>query len=134
MFEILLRKFKKLKKTKEEMTKYCMRKAFKFLADKYKKGLEGKETTDFLKEYFEQLETEGFCIPFKKNSDDKTMNANFLRKVFASPTFASDYKQFLSTHNVTKNHLLVWLRKIMLKKSKTSLLLSKLFTTRALLG
>ena len=29
-------KFKKLKKTKEEMTKFCMRKAFKFVNDSKK--------------------------------------------------------------------------------------------------
>jgi len=36
-----MRKFKKLKKTKEEMTKYCMRKAFKFVNDS-KKGSKKK--------------------------------------------------------------------------------------------
>jgi hypothetical protein len=39
-------KFKKLKKTKEELTKYCMRKAFKYVSDQGKRegnarGLEG---------------------------------------------------------------------------------------------
>jgi hypothetical protein len=33
VFRVLLAKFKKLRKTKEEMVKYCMRKAFKFIAD-----------------------------------------------------------------------------------------------------
>ena len=32
VFIILAGKFKRLKKTKEEMTKYCMRKAFKHIA------------------------------------------------------------------------------------------------------
>ena len=31
--EILIDKFKKLKKTKEELIKYCMRKAFKFILE-----------------------------------------------------------------------------------------------------
>lgn len=31
------------------MTKYCMRKAFKFLADKHKKIIECKDSGDFLK-------------------------------------------------------------------------------------
>jgi hypothetical protein len=30
---ILVEKFRKLKKTKEELTKYCMRKAFKFILE-----------------------------------------------------------------------------------------------------
>lgn len=34
------------------MTKYCMRKAFKFLAEKHKKILENNDTNDFLREYF----------------------------------------------------------------------------------
>ena len=49
IFDLLVKKFRKLKKTKEEMTKYCMRKAFKFLAEKHRKILEGRDTTDFLK-------------------------------------------------------------------------------------
>jgi hypothetical protein len=37
------------------------------------------------------METEDFCVPFKKNSEDKTMNTNFLKKVFSSYTFTADY-------------------------------------------
>lgn len=37
------------------------------------------------------MESEAFCVPFKKNSEDKTMNTNFLKKVFSSQTFTSDY-------------------------------------------
>lgn len=96
VFEMLIRKFKKLKKTKEEMTKYCMRKAFKFLACKHKKIFDGKDSTDFLKEYFEHMESESFSVPFKKNSEEKTMNTNFLKKLFSSTQFTSDYKLFLS--------------------------------------
>lgn len=33
IFQVLMQKFIKLYKTKEEMTKYCMRKAFKFIGD-----------------------------------------------------------------------------------------------------
>ena len=32
IFQILMNKFAKLRKTKEEMTKYCMRKAFKYIS------------------------------------------------------------------------------------------------------
>lgn len=34
LFEYLYAKFKKLKKTKEEMVKYCIRKSFKFIMTK----------------------------------------------------------------------------------------------------
>jgi hypothetical protein len=36
VYGILLNKFKRLKKTKEEMTKYCMRNVFKLLSEKIK--------------------------------------------------------------------------------------------------
>lgn len=38
------------------------------------------------------MESESFSIPFKKNSEEKTMNTNFLKKIFSSLTFVSDYK------------------------------------------
>lgn len=31
----------------------------------------------------------------RKNSSEKTMNGNFLKRVFASETFANDYRDFL---------------------------------------
>lgn len=46
-------KFKKLKKTKEEMVKYCMRKAFKFIIDKGKKDKKNtKDIDNCMKKYF----------------------------------------------------------------------------------
>ena len=41
------------------------------------------------------MESESFSVPFKKNSEEKTMNTNFLKKVFSSKQFVTDYKQFL---------------------------------------
>ena len=32
VFDLLVRKLKKIKKTKEEMIKYCMRKVFRYLS------------------------------------------------------------------------------------------------------
>ena len=37
VFNYLYRRFKKVKKTKEEMIKYTMRKSFKFITDQLKK-------------------------------------------------------------------------------------------------
>lgn len=34
LFDYLINKFKKLKKTKEEMVKYCVRKSFKYITNK----------------------------------------------------------------------------------------------------
>ena len=67
VFRILMLKFKKLKKTKEEITKYCMRKAFKFIMDKEKKEKKSsKDTDDFMKKYFESSNSNSnISIPFK---------------------------------------------------------------------
>jgi hypothetical protein len=68
VYDILLKKFKRLKKTKEEMTKYCMRKAFKFLSEKIKRENPGlnKEPDVGLKHYFLGFENDdNFTIPFK---------------------------------------------------------------------
>ena len=37
VFQYLYKRFKKIKKTKEEMIKYTMRKSFKFITDQMKK-------------------------------------------------------------------------------------------------
>lgn len=60
-------KFKKLKKTKEEMVKYCMRKAFKFIIDKGKKDKKNtKDIDNCMKKYFENSNcNSNISIPFK---------------------------------------------------------------------
>lgn len=62
-----MHKFKKLKKTKEEMTKYCMRKAFKFVIDKEKKDKKNsKDIDNCMKRYFETTNSNSnISIPFK---------------------------------------------------------------------
>lgn len=34
-------------------------------------------------------------MPFKKTSKNKTMNNEFLKKIFMSPLFQNDYKEYL---------------------------------------
>jgi hypothetical protein len=97
-FAILFRKFKKLKKTKEEMTKYCMRKAFKHLGEKMRnEGLVQRGDTEFNLKYYcgDLMGEELLSIPFRKNSVEKTMNASFLKKIFSSSQFIRDYMDFL---------------------------------------
>lgn len=67
VFHILLPKFRKLKKTKEEMTKYCMRKAFKFITDHSKtERTHSKNIDSFMKKYFEATNSSvSISIPFK---------------------------------------------------------------------
>lgn len=91
IFNTLLKKFKKLRKTKEEMIKFCMRKAFKYASENRKnsKTIRSKKA--------EQIEDKLNCfeMPFRKNSSEKTMNAQFLKQVFSSPNFTADYQVFL---------------------------------------
>lgn len=97
-FLVLVKKFKKLKKTKEEMTKYCMRKAFKFLSEKMRnEGLMQRGETEFNLKYYcaDFICDENLSIPFRKNSIEKTMNASFLKKVFSSSMFIKDYLAFV---------------------------------------
>ena len=86
MLKSLVYKFKRLRKTKEEMTKYCMRKVFKFIADKMRKDrTHNRDVDSCMKIYFSRGQTgNNFSIPFKKNSVEKTMNGNFLRRVFTA--------------------------------------------------
>lgn len=46
VFQILALKFKGSKKTKEEMVKYCMRKAFKFVGELNRKQKSNSLTLD----------------------------------------------------------------------------------------
>jgi hypothetical protein len=65
VFTYLYKRFKKVKKTKEEMIKYTMRKSFKFITDQMKKedpSLIPLLTTDGL---------EGMSIYFTKHSEDQ---------------------------------------------------------------
>ena len=65
MFSYLYKRFKKVRKTKEEMIKYTMRKSFKFITDQMKKddpSLIPLLTTDGL---------EGMSIYFSKHSEDQ---------------------------------------------------------------
>lgn len=65
IFDCLVKKFQRLKKTKEEMVKYCMRKSFKFAADKLKKR-ESLTNKDYLNYYFKTEDVgESFTVPFK---------------------------------------------------------------------
>lgn len=59
-------KFRKLKKTKEELTKYCMRKAFKYVAERGKRDGMGRGLEGSMKRYFaEEDDAESFSVPFK---------------------------------------------------------------------
>ncbi len=91
------------------MIKYTMRKSFKYITEQLKKedpSLIPLLTTDGLEGmsiYFRRhCDDDEIFIPFKKNSLEKTMNANFLKKVFSIYRFYRDYKKFLSKSSLIK--------------------------------
>lgn len=59
------------------MTKYCMRKAFKFVSDRSKKDRSNNRDLDYsMRQYFEQNQTAiNFSIPFKYNNIYRRKNS-----------------------------------------------------------
>lgn len=49
---VLARKFRRLRKTKEEMVKYCIRKAFKFVTESNKKSSKTRDLDVSMRQYF----------------------------------------------------------------------------------
>lgn len=91
------------------MVKYSVRKSFKFITNKMraanKQLFANMENNEVVAEYFER-NCEGdlsISMPFKylqrlhrKNSEEKTMNASFLKKIFKCRQYNVDYRDFLS--------------------------------------
>ncbi|KAL4468575.1 hypothetical protein ABPG74_005078 [Tetrahymena malaccensis] len=106
-YEIIMRvfeiKFAQMSKSKEEMIKFCMRKAFKFVYDKIvsekKQKLNKKEQKQLKNEYFGITNESEYALPFRDDSAEKTMNDDFLKKTFALNNFINDYKQFLENYD-----------------------------------
>ncbi|KAL4496044.1 hypothetical protein ABPG72_015466 [Tetrahymena utriculariae] len=106
-YEIIMRifetKFAQMSKSKEEMIKFCMRKAFKFVYDKIvsekKQKLNKKEQKQLKNEYFGITNESEYALPFRDDSAEKTMNDDFLKKTFALNNFISDYKLFLENYD-----------------------------------
>lgn len=114
VFDALVSKYSATTKTKEEMIKYVLRKALKHIKDKAREGTRRSEkeaSRSFCQKYFsttkEEIQKLGvdiedeeellkLLLPFKKTSKNKTMNANFLAKLFASEEFCGDYCSYLN--------------------------------------
>ena len=82
------------------MTKYCMRKAFKYVNDAKKSSrasaFPSKKDTDLSEDNFEFELPFKYALPYeRKNSSEKTMNNQFLRQIFSNKEFASQYHNFL---------------------------------------
>lgn len=129
VFMGLMKKFLSSRKTKEEKIKYVLRKCFKFMKDKLleENGFTFDSTDDyveklnsdkvdkmFFKHYFSEkcgkakkfltkneiTFIKDISMPFRKNSQNKTMNIEFLRWIFSNEQFYLDYKLFLSKKEI----------------------------------
>ncbi|CAD8209769.1 unnamed protein product [Paramecium octaurelia] len=100
VLEILTQKQKQQHKSREELIKFCLRKAFKFIFRKVQEE-NGKSKTNLKQaqkifiEAIEQETKKSIILPFRKNSKNKTMNTDFLKEIFSSPTFVRYYEQYL---------------------------------------
>ena len=111
VFDALVAKYSSTTKTREEMVKYILRRAFKFFRRSIKKAakLDSKTvSTKLCKRYFnsstEEVQKEEakededllkLLLPFRKNSKNKTMNSAFICEVFGNEEFREDYKNYL---------------------------------------
>ena len=112
LIDILMRRYTSSQKTKEEMVKYTLRKALRWLRNKVAKTADtdpkkggmkvliqkyfGEDLKD--KEGFENLDDDEIVekfLPFKKDSKIKTMNTTFVAELFKSKEFAKEYQEFL---------------------------------------
>ncbi|KAL4488063.1 hypothetical protein ABPG72_009401 [Tetrahymena utriculariae] len=100
IYDQIVNKYQYSKKTKEEMIKFILRKCFKFLKSDMKQfDLSQQREMDkaFFDKYFDSADfcTDDQFMPFKKKSSLKTMNSQFLKKIFKSPSFSQGYHQYL---------------------------------------
>ena len=117
IFDAIVAKCLPVKKHREDIVRYIIRKTFKFLkADIIKKDkIYGKRAYAILcKKYFQfssnEFEKLGIntedekelievLLPYRKNSKNRTMNTNFTAEIFASKEFCEDYNRFLVVFN-----------------------------------
>ena len=111
LFEHLVKKYHSAKKFKEEFIRYIMRKAWKVIKKKSTKDLKvkGKKASLLLcKRYFSdkfnQLDSADndeeivdFFMPYNEKSKNKSINMSFVKEIFSSHEFVSDYQEFLET-------------------------------------
>jgi len=111
VFELLTSKYASTIKTKEEMVKYTLRRAFKYIKNTLKKETNAntkRVSQAICNKYFKTSQDEiskagneedllKVVLPFRKNSKNKTMNTNFINEVFASEDFCRDYEKYLKS-------------------------------------
>lgn len=113
LFRALVNKYSGIVKTKEEMIKCVIRRAFKQMKNKIKEsnGIDARSACKLICEKYFGISKEEFekqalshkdeeellddLLPFRKNSKNRTMNNSFLNQVFGSEEFKNDFDQFL---------------------------------------
>ncbi|CAD8067963.1 unnamed protein product [Paramecium sonneborni] len=107
---ILKKRYIQVNKTKEEMTKFIIRKCFQFIKteinyqDKDNLGAEERDRLFYHtffssdQEFIKTLENNSIddLIPFRKESKLKTINDTYLKQLFRSQKFCCYYQKFLN--------------------------------------
>ncbi|CAD8199135.1 unnamed protein product [Paramecium pentaurelia] len=115
---MIKKRYVQVNKTKEEMTKFIIRRCFLFIKSQIeyeeKEGMSAEERDRLFyhsffsddKEFMKNLNQESIddMIPFRKDSKMKTMNETYLRKLFASERFSNFYTKFLQSFTEICNH------------------------------
>lgn len=122
IFDALVAKYSPLKKHREDIVRYVVRRALKFMKSSIieEEKIYGKRAYAALcKRYFnfsnEELERMGvntkdekdlieFLLPYRKNSKNRTMNISFTSELFSSKEFCNDYKLFLDNFDHSLVH------------------------------
>jgi len=145
VFDALVDKYLPVKKHREDVIRYIIRRALKFMKKSIieKEKVYGKRAYAALcKKYFhldyEKLEKLGintqdekelieFLLPYRKNSKNRTMNTDFTAEIFSSDEFCSDYQEFLKSFgkdleddNLEKTKKLIQLSEECIKKNNTT--------------
>lgn len=114
VFSLLVNKYMSIVKTKEEMIKCIIRRAFKSMKNQIKKkyNIDAKAACKIICEKYFGISKEDFekkalnpddeeellddLLPFRKNSKNRTMNNSFLNQIFSSDEFKNDFETFIS--------------------------------------
>ncbi|CAK84888.1 unnamed protein product (macronuclear) [Paramecium tetraurelia] len=100
ILETLAKKIRTQSKSREELIKFCLRKAFreifhKIQAKSTKTKLNLKAASKIFQQSYQAEKMKSIQLPFRKNSRNKTMNNHFLHELFQSKQFQDQYKTFL---------------------------------------
>ncbi|CAD8055383.1 unnamed protein product [Paramecium sonneborni] len=109
ILETLAKKIRTQSKSREELIKFCLRKAFREIFHQIqekssKTKLNLKAASKIFQQTYQAEKMKSISLPFRKNSKNKTMNNHFLHELFQSKQFQDQYKTFLENlDNIIEN-------------------------------